>query len=132
MFTALGVGGGSSLIGGVAVLLACIPFLFYKHGERIRVKSRFAPTGPKKQSDEVNGAEKGAARERHREEDSDDNTAVGDRDESQSTMAGVHEKQHHGDRESMDANPFDYVTDDPNAGHYAEEVSKEKRHPVRS
>lgn len=43
MFTALGVGGGGSLIGGVATLLACIPFLFYKYGEQIRIRSRFAP-----------------------------------------------------------------------------------------
>ena len=47
MFHALGVGGGGSLIGGVAVLLAPIPFIFYKYGKKIREKSRFAPTGPK-------------------------------------------------------------------------------------
>jgi MFS transporter, DHA1 family, multidrug resistance protein len=44
MFNALGVGGGGSLIGGVAVLLAPIPFAFYKYGEGIRIKSKFAPT----------------------------------------------------------------------------------------
>jgi DHA1 family multidrug resistance protein-like MFS transporter len=43
MFSALGVGGGGSLIGGVAVLLACIPFVFYKYGKQIRIRSRFAP-----------------------------------------------------------------------------------------
>ncbi|KAJ5833476.1 hypothetical protein N7474_001787 [Penicillium riverlandense] len=42
MFSALGVGGGGSLIGGVAALLACIPFLFYKYGKQIRTRSRFA------------------------------------------------------------------------------------------
>lgn len=47
MFDALGVGGGGSLIGGVAVLLAPIPFLFYKYGRPIRERSRFAPTKPK-------------------------------------------------------------------------------------
>jgi hypothetical protein len=47
MFSALGVGGGGSLIGGVAVLLAPIPFLFYKYGRPIRERSRFAPTKPK-------------------------------------------------------------------------------------
>ena len=54
MFDALGVGGGGSLIGGVAALLAIIPFAFYKYGERIRIKSRFAPTGlkPEPPSDE--------------------------------------------------------------------------------
>lgn len=44
MFDALGVGGGGSLIGGVAVLLAPIPFIFYKYGEPIRKRSKFAPT----------------------------------------------------------------------------------------
>ncbi|KAJ5086372.1 hypothetical protein NUU61_007679 [Penicillium alfredii] len=44
MFTAMGVGGGGSLIGGVAALLAVIPFLFYKYGKQIRIRSRFAPT----------------------------------------------------------------------------------------
>lgn len=43
MFSALGVGGGGSLIGGVATLLAIIPFVFYKYGKGIRVRSRFAP-----------------------------------------------------------------------------------------
>lgn len=45
MFKALGVGGGGSLIGGVATLLAIIPFAFYRYGKQIRVRSRFAPTG---------------------------------------------------------------------------------------
>lgn len=44
MFDALGVGGGGSLIGGVACLLAPIPFVFYKYGEPIRRRSKFAPT----------------------------------------------------------------------------------------
>ncbi|OJJ86250.1 MFS transporter [Aspergillus glaucus CBS 516.65] len=43
MFSALGVGGGGSLIGGVAALLVCIPFLFDKYGKQIRIRSRFAP-----------------------------------------------------------------------------------------
>lgn len=47
MFDALGVGGGGSLIGGVAVLLAPIPFVFYKYGEPIRKRSKFAPTDDK-------------------------------------------------------------------------------------
>ncbi|KAI1098396.1 MFS general substrate transporter [Jackrogersella minutella] len=45
MFDALGIGGGGSLIGGVATVLAVIPFAFYKHGESIRKRSRFAPAG---------------------------------------------------------------------------------------
>lgn len=47
MFDALDVGGGGSLIGGVAVLLAPIPFIFYKYGRPIRERSKFAPTKPK-------------------------------------------------------------------------------------
>ncbi|KAI2622345.1 MFS general substrate transporter [Hypoxylon sp. NC1633] len=52
MFQALGIGGGGSLIGGVAAVLAVIPFAFYKYGERIRIRSRFAPTGSTGPSDE--------------------------------------------------------------------------------
>ncbi|KAJ5240241.1 hypothetical protein N7468_004860 [Penicillium chermesinum] len=44
MFSAMGIGGGGSLIGGVAALLAVIPFLFYKYGKQIRIRSKFAPT----------------------------------------------------------------------------------------
>ncbi|TKA71298.1 hypothetical protein B0A49_06055 [Cryomyces minteri] len=51
MFDALGVGGGGSLIGGVAVLLVPIPFIFYRYGEPIRKRSKFAPT-PEKDADE--------------------------------------------------------------------------------
>lgn len=57
MFTALGIGGGGSLIGGVAVLMAPIPFIFYKYGERIRIRSRFAPTKQQPPSDEEKQAE---------------------------------------------------------------------------
>lgn len=49
MFSALGVGGGGSLIGGVAALMAVIPFLFYRYGKQIRIRSKFAPTAPKPQ-----------------------------------------------------------------------------------
>lgn len=44
MFSKLGVGGGGSLIGGVGVLLMPIPFVLYKYGRAIRIKSAFAPT----------------------------------------------------------------------------------------
>lgn len=33
------------MIGGVACLLAPIPFLFYRYGGKIRQRSKFAPTG---------------------------------------------------------------------------------------
>ncbi|KAG8675421.1 hypothetical protein FPOAC1_001400 [Fusarium poae] len=46
MFTALGVGGGGSLIGGVATLLAFIPFIFFWYGARIRKKSKYALVEP--------------------------------------------------------------------------------------
>ncbi|KAH7303878.1 major facilitator superfamily domain-containing protein [Stachybotrys elegans] len=46
MFTALGVGGGGSLIGGVATLLAFIPFVFYRYGPTIRRKSKYAAAEP--------------------------------------------------------------------------------------
>ncbi|KAI1770750.1 MFS general substrate transporter [Hypoxylon cercidicola] len=52
MFEALGIGGGGSLIGGVGAVLAVIPFAFYKYGEGIRIRSKFAPTSPKKPDDE--------------------------------------------------------------------------------
>ena len=62
MFDALGVGGGGSLIGGVATILAVIPFLFYKYGKQIRVRSKFAPTKDKnatKEKDEEQGSGNG-------------------------------------------------------------------------
>lgn len=55
MFDALGVGGGGSLIGGIAILLMPIPFLFYKYGGAIRERSKFAPTPTKKPSNEQGG-----------------------------------------------------------------------------
>ncbi|KAF3349551.1 polyamine transporter 1 [Verticillium dahliae] len=45
MFEALDVGGGGSLIAGVAVLLAPVPFIFYRYGSRIRARSKYVPTG---------------------------------------------------------------------------------------
>lgn len=51
MFDSLGIGGGASLIGGVGVLLAPIPFVFYKYGEGIRKRSKFAPTDDKAEPD---------------------------------------------------------------------------------
>lgn len=44
MFHALGVGGGGSLVAGVATVLAIAPFVFYRYGKQIRVRSKFAPT----------------------------------------------------------------------------------------
>lgn len=36
MFRKLGVGGACSLIGGLAIIIAPSPFIFYKYGARIR------------------------------------------------------------------------------------------------
>lgn len=52
MFSAMGVGGGGSLVGGVGALLAIIPFLFYKYGAQIRARSKFSPTGEKNKATE--------------------------------------------------------------------------------
>lgn len=58
MFTAMGVGGGGSLIGGCATVLAIIPFMFYKYGKGIRIRSKFAPAKEKeaaREKDEERG-----------------------------------------------------------------------------
>jgi|SRR6266702_1252733 len=44
MYEGMGVNWASTLIGGVALLLLPIPFLFYKYGPRIRARSKFAPS----------------------------------------------------------------------------------------
>ena len=41
MFQAMYVGGGGSLIGGVATVLAVIPFVFRRYGKRIRMNSKY-------------------------------------------------------------------------------------------
>ncbi|OAP60427.1 putative MFS-type transporter [Fonsecaea erecta] len=48
MYNRLGVGGGGSLVGGIAILLAVVPVMFYKYGDRIRKRSKFSPTGERK------------------------------------------------------------------------------------
>ncbi|KJK77365.1 hypothetical protein H634G_07104 [Metarhizium anisopliae BRIP 53293] len=50
MFHALGIGGGGSLVAGVATLLAVVPFVFYKYGKPIRIRSKFAPTNTKEKN----------------------------------------------------------------------------------
>lgn len=122
MFTALGVGGGGSLVGGVAALLALIPFCFFKYGEGIRIRSRFAPTGPpagkQQPHDETDAAEKGhggGGGSMTGEGESSDTvpTTVRARNDSLMDEASDKEDGHErrGDRESMDENPFEYATD---------------------
>lgn len=43
MFDNLGINWAGTLLGGFALILAPMPFLFYKYGKRIRANSRFAP-----------------------------------------------------------------------------------------
>lgn len=63
MFAALGVGGGGSLIAGVGTILAIVPFVFYKYGKQIRIRSKFSPTGGKnkqsKDEESANGGNSG-------------------------------------------------------------------------
>jgi len=47
MFKALGVNWAGTLLGFVALVLAPIPAIFWKYGDRIRARSKFAPTMPK-------------------------------------------------------------------------------------
>jgi DHA1 family multidrug resistance protein-like MFS transporter len=42
MYHKLGVGGASSLLGGLSILFIPIPFVLYKYGERIRRRSKMA------------------------------------------------------------------------------------------
>lgn len=44
MYQALGTAWATTLLGFLCVALMPAPFLFYKHGEKIRRRSRFAPT----------------------------------------------------------------------------------------
>jgi DHA1 family multidrug resistance protein-like MFS transporter len=91
MFDGLGVGGGASLLGGVAVLLAPIPFIFYKYGERIRVKSKFAPTDDKKDEPSPHNSDLEMNR-RHSSSPSDSSdTSDGSVDNSQSQETYVNE-----------------------------------------
>lgn len=72
MFSALGVGGGGSLIGGVGILLMPAPFLFYKFGRRIRERSKFAPTESKEDDDQQQKKEDGSERRQSGQSTSDE------------------------------------------------------------
>ncbi|KAK5943615.1 hypothetical protein PMZ80_004623 [Knufia obscura] len=109
MFTALGVGGGASLVGGVAALLAVVPFVFYKYGEGIRKRSRFAPT-PSKEDEESQDSEKEKEKEQGGEAapaTSDSSTSVASSVSSTEhrTASASHEKEHKRD-EDVHQNAF--------------------------
>lgn len=42
IFQGLGWGGGSSMLGGVAILLSLVPWVLIAYGPRIRARSKFA------------------------------------------------------------------------------------------
>jgi hypothetical protein len=88
MFSAMGVGGGGSLIGGLAAVLALIPFVFYKYGKPIRVRSRFAPT-----------KDTTARKERDEEKDVPDQAAQNGRSSSDGVLDGP---ERHADGSSDD------------------------------
>jgi MFS transporter, DHA1 family, multidrug resistance protein len=46
MFDGMGIQYAATLLGCVAVVLAPIPFIFYRYGGKIRERSAFAPTRP--------------------------------------------------------------------------------------
>lgn len=58
MFTGMGIQWASTLLGCVALVLAPIPFIFYKYGAKIRSKSAYAPTFPAPASTEETEEEK--------------------------------------------------------------------------
>ncbi|KAG5914252.1 hypothetical protein E4U42_000584 [Claviceps africana] len=58
MFDGMGIQWASTLLGCVALVLAPIPFIFYRYGARIRARSAYAPTfaAPAMLADEENDA----------------------------------------------------------------------------
>ena len=53
MFRGLSIQWASSLLGFVALVLAPSPFLFFKHGHKVRSRSKFAPAPDLKIRDEI-------------------------------------------------------------------------------
>lgn len=93
MFTALGVGGGASLVGGVATLLAVVPFAFYKYGPAIRKRSKFAPN-PSKEDEESQQTQDGKEKEKSQEDDSaQHDTSSGDNLSRASTIEDTRERE---------------------------------------
>lgn len=107
MFHSMGVGGGGSLVGGVAAVLAIIPFMFYKYGAAIRARSRFNPRGikPPVKDEEANPTE--MVLEDPDEGDSED---TGSESSGSSTMGpdeagekGGSDEKHHSHNKSHEA-----------------------------
>ncbi|KAI9158142.1 Major facilitator superfamily multidrug transporter mdrA [Paramyrothecium foliicola] len=92
MFSALGVGGGGSLIGGVATVLAFIPFLFYRYGKKIRIRSKFAPTEEteeEREKDEERDPTQYTTQDRHSRSTSRSRDEAERADSSGETLNGV-------------------------------------------
>ena len=120
MFKALGVGGGASLVGGVAAVLAVVPFVFYKYGEGIRKRSRFAPT-PAKEDEESQDSEQQEKLQRNKQgEEAVQATTDGSSTSETSSFSSVvqdgeprrsasreHEKEHEKDAD-VPQNTFEY------------------------
>lgn len=78
MFTALGVGGGASLVGGVAALLAVVPFAFYKYGPGIRKRSKFAPTQSKNDEESQEKSDHDEKKKSQEDDSAQNDTSSGD------------------------------------------------------
>lgn len=103
MFTALGIGGGASLVGGVAIILAVVPFAFYKYGPAIRKRSKFAPT-PEKKDEEAHPEDekKGeSSEEQTRDSNEDSSTSSGS-----STVADEDSPKSHHDAEKQEESHY--------------------------
>lgn len=95
MFDAMGVGGGGSLIGGLAALLGVVPFVFYRYGKGIRMKSKFAPTKLKAEA-RVADEERQASEERSSRDDvPSDETVSGSPEMTESKEEGEQQQQQH-------------------------------------
>lgn len=44
LYARMGIHGASTFVAGIATILAIIPFVAFRYGQRLRAKSRFAKT----------------------------------------------------------------------------------------
>jgi DHA1 family multidrug resistance protein-like MFS transporter len=121
MFNALGVGGGGSLIGGVAALLAPIPFIFYRYGGPIRKRSRFAPTEDKDDKDNNQKPRESSSENSPSNQSEDSRSAHSDK-EYENEGVGFGRVAKPDDERSIDAGQ---IEDDPNR-----DVEKGKFAPI--
>ncbi|KAL6872911.1 major facilitator superfamily domain-containing protein [Trichoderma novae-zelandiae] len=125
MFHALGVGGGGSLVGGVATVLAVIPFMFYKYGAAIRARSRFNPKGFKAAQKDVEAGPAPVVLEDPDEGVSEDTES--DESSSSSTVAGEESAERHTD-EKHDGHKQEEAREHTEASASTEKVKSEETH----